>query len=71
MWTGGVLAGNELFVSNEFCKAFRAGKFKVVDIERECHEVDREWVAEEHMGPLLDKWRHFVANNRDCSIGYM
>lgn len=71
LWTGGVLGWNQLLVSNEFCKAFEAGKFSVVDIERECHEIDREWVAEEHMGPLMDKWRAYVDSGRNCEVGYI
>lgn len=71
LWTGGPLGWNQLFVSDAFCKAFRKGRFREVDIRRECHEVDREWVAEEHMGPLLDKWHEYVASGRDCPMGYV
>ena len=71
LWTGGPLGWNQLFVSNEFCKAFRSGRFREVDIRRECHEVDREWVAEQHMGPLLEKWREYVAADRNCEVGYI
>ena len=71
MWTGGPLGWNQLFVSNEFCRAFRKAKFKTVDIRRECHEIDRPWVAEEHMGPLLPNWQNYVANNRNVEVGYI
>lgn len=71
LWTGGPLGWNQLFVSDEFCKAFRSGRFREVEIRRECHEIDREWVAEEHMGPLLDKWQKYVSCDRDCEMGYV
>lgn len=71
LWTGGPLGWNQLFVSDEFCAALRKGRFKALQIWRECHEVDREWVAAEHMGPLLDKWREYVASGRDCPMGYV
>jgi len=69
LWTGGPLGWNQLFVSDPFCTALRKGRYKALEIWRECHEVDREWVAEEHMGPLLAKWQAYVASDRDCEIG--
>jgi len=69
LWTGGPLGWNQLFVSDEFCEALRKGRFSALEIWRECHEVDRSWIAEEQMGPLLDKWREYVANGRDCEAG--
>lgn len=71
LWTGGPLGWNQLFVSDAFCKALRKGRFQSVEIRRECHEVDRPWVAEEHMGPLLDRWKEYEAANRDCEVGYI
>jgi hypothetical protein len=71
LWTGGPLGWNQLFVSNEFCSAFRKGKFREVEIRRECHEVDRPWVAEEQMGPLLEKWRDYVAAGRSGTMGWI
>ncbi|MBB6124446.1 imm11 family protein [Sphingobium subterraneum] len=71
LWTGGPLGWNQLFVSDAFCKALRKGRFGAVDIRRECHEVDRLWVAEEHMGPLIEAWKTYVAHNRNCEAGYI
>ncbi len=71
LWTGGPLGWNQLFVSDEFCAALRKGRFKALEIWRECHEVNREWVAEEQMGPLLGKWREYVAADRNCAMGYI
>lgn len=71
LWTGGPLGWNQLFVSDEFCAALRKGKFRAIEVWRECREVDRPWIAEEHMGPLLDRWRAYVAANRDCAMGYV
>lgn len=71
LWTGGPLGWNQLLVSDEFCAAFRKGRFREVDIRRECHEVDRPWVAEEHMGPLLDTWKNYVAHDRNVEVGYV
>jgi len=71
LWTGGPLGWNQLFVSDAFCAALRKGRFRSVEIRRKCHEVDRPWIAEEHMGPLLSKWQGFVASNRDCEVGYI
>jgi hypothetical protein len=71
LWTGGPMGWNQLFVSDSFCKALRKGRFREIDIRRECQEVDRPWVAEEHMGPLLDKWQNFVAHGRNVEVGYI
>jgi hypothetical protein len=71
LWTGGPLGWNQLFVSNAFCRSFRKGRFRTVDIRRECHELDRTWVAEEQMGPMLEKWRQYVDLGRNCEMGYI
>ena len=71
LWTGGPLGWNQLFVSDALCAALRKGRFKALEIWRECHEVDREWVAEEQMGPLLSKWCSYVAADRNCEMGYI
>lgn len=70
LWTGGVLGWNQLFVSDEFCKALRKERFRAIEIWRECHEVDRPWVADEHMGPLLDKWVAYVSAGRNLELGW-
>jgi|GEM_PF-5539735 len=71
LWTGGPLGWNQLFVSNEFCQAMKKVRITGAQKWRECHEVDRAWVADEHMGPLLDKWRNYVAADRNCEVGYI
>lgn len=71
LWTGGPLGWNQLFASDAFTKSLRKGRFRAVEIWRECHEIDRPWVAEEHMGPLLDKWRNYVEHDRNCEVGYI
>ncbi len=71
LWTGGPLGWNQLFVSDAFCKALRKGRFREIYIARECHEIDRPWIAEEHMGQLLDKWQNYVAHDRNCEVGYI
>jgi len=71
LWTGGPLAWNQLLVSGAFCKALKRGRFRAVEIRRECHEVDRPWIADENMGPLYDKWLDYVANDRDVEVGYI
>jgi hypothetical protein len=71
LWTGGPLGWNQLFVSDEFCAALRKNRIREIEITRECHEVDRPWVAEEHMGPLLDKWREYVASGRTTTMGWI
>ena len=71
MWTGGPLGWNQLFVSNEFCAALRKGRFGALEFRRECHEVDRPWIAEENMGPLLGAWQNFVDHDRNVEVGYI
>lgn len=71
LWTGGPLGWNQLFVSNEFYAAMKKARIKGVECWRECHEIDREWVAEQQMGPLLEKWREYVASDRNCEVGYI
>ena len=71
LWTGGPLAYCQLFASDEFTKALRAARFRAVDIRRKCHEVDQPWVAEEHMGPLIENWRNYVAHDRNVEVGYV
>lgn len=70
LWTGGVLGWNQLFVSDAFCEALRKGRFRAIEIWRECHEVDRPWVADEHMGPLLDEWEAYVSAGRNLELGW-
>lgn len=71
LWTGGPLGWCHLFASDEFTTALREGRFRCIDIRRECHEVDRPWIAEEHMGPLLEAWRNYVAHDRNVEVGYV
>jgi hypothetical protein len=71
LWTGGPLGWDHLFVSDAFCAALRKDRIREIEIRRECHEVDRPWVAEENMGPLLDNWQNYVAHDRNCEVGYI
>lgn len=71
LWTGGVLGWNQLFVSDAFCAALRKARIPTIDVWRECHEVDRPWIAEEHMGPLLDRWKDFVESGRTITMGWI
>jgi hypothetical protein len=71
LWTGGPLGYCQLFVSDAFCKALKKGRFRAIEIRRECHEVDRPWIADQHMGPLLDVWRNYVAHDRNVEVGYV
>lgn len=71
LWTGGLVGWCQLFVSDEFCTAFRKGRFREVEIRRECNEVDRPWIAEEQMGPLLESWKRYVEHDRDVEVGYV
>ena len=71
LWTGGPLGWNQLFVSDEFCEALRKGKYRAIEFWRSCAEIERAWVAEESMGPLLDKWKNYVSHGRDCEMGYI
>lgn len=71
LWTGGPLGWNQLFVSDDFCRAMRKARITGMQRWRECYEVDRAWIAEEHMGPLLNKWRTYVAADRNCEVGYI
>lgn len=69
LWTGGPLGWNQLFVSDEFCASLRKDRFRAIEIWRSCAEIDRDWIAQEHMGPLLEKWREYVASGRNCEVG--
>jgi hypothetical protein len=71
LWTGGPLGWNQLFISNEFCAALKKERIRSIEFWRECHEIDRPWIAEEHMGPLLDGWRNYVAHGRNVEMGYL
>lgn len=71
LWTGGPLAWNQLLVSDAFCRVLKTDRFRAVDIRRECFEIDRPWIAEEHMGPLLDNWKNYVSHDRNVEVGYV
>ncbi len=68
LWTGGPLGWDTLFVSDEFCNAIRKAKIRFVTIHRPCIEVDRPWIAEEQMGPMINTWRDFVAHKRKIRL---
>jgi hypothetical protein len=72
LWTAGLTGENQMFVSDAFrerlTKRFR-GRIR---LDRYCIEVDRQWIAEEQMGPLLPRHRAFVASGRtrvDYTLG--
>lgn len=71
LWTGGPLGWNQLFVSDEFCSALKKGKFREIEFRRECQEIDRPWIAEDNMGPLLDRWKDYTSNDRNIEVGYV
>lgn len=71
LWSGGPLGWNQLFVSDAFCTALKKARIRGYERWRECHEVDRPWIAEEHMGPLLETWKNYIANDRNCEVGYI
>lgn len=71
LWTGGVHGHNQLFISDEFYEICRKARFKAWEYWRHCEEVDREWVAEEHMGPLLDLWRECEAKGDHSPIRWI
>jgi hypothetical protein len=64
LWTGGILGWNQLLISDEFYRICQKAKFRGWLYWRECEEIDRPWIAEEHMGPLLDIWKDYVASGR-------
>lgn len=73
LWTAGLLGRSEMFVSDEFHAAFKATcKGHLSTFWTSVVEVDRPWVAEEQMGPLLARHLDFVASGKtriDLSIG--
>ena len=66
LWTGGLLAYDQLFFSDEFTAAFRKQRFTSVlqPYRRSDEEVDRQWIAEEQMGAMLPQWERFEASGR-------
>jgi hypothetical protein len=72
LWTAGLLGLNQMFVSDEFMEAMRKTLRGRIRDERRCIDVARPWVAEEQMGPLLARWKDYVALNRqsvDLTLG--
>lgn len=70
LWTGGPLGYGHLFISNAFSDALKKNRIRGIQRWRVCHEVDRSWIAEKQMGPLLDVWKNYVAHDRNCEVGY-
>jgi hypothetical protein len=64
LWTAGLLGLTDVFCSEEFTKAVRAAKLTCINFDPQCSEVDRPWVAEEQMGPLLARHQAYVASGR-------
>lgn len=72
LWTAGLLSLNQMFVSDEFADAARRSLRGRVRIDRRCTTVDRPWIAEEQMGPLLTRHEAYVASGRtvvDYTLG--
>jgi hypothetical protein len=71
LWTAGILGWNQLMISNEFYDLCRKAKFKAWEYWRECEEIDRPWIAEENMGPLMDVWKNHVASGRTSHVPWI
>lgn len=71
LWTAGPLGWNALFVSDEFHQAYvEAELLNPFEAWREkCVDLDRPWIAAEHMGPCLPIWQNYVDKGRDTEIG--
>jgi hypothetical protein len=72
LWTAGLLGQTELFVSDSFKAALSKKCRGYLSTQDRCVEVDRPWIAEEQMGPLLPRHRAFVASGRtmvDYTLG--
>lgn len=70
LWTGGPLGWNEMFVSDDFYDAICKHRIKGLTLRWPCDEVDRPWLPEENMGPMLEKWREYVAAGRNMEAEY-
>ena len=46
-----------MVMSDAMYKAYRKEKFQQLDYMCKAHEIDRPWIAEENMGPMLEDWR--------------
>jgi hypothetical protein len=64
LWTAGLLGLNHAFCSDDLQKAFKKARLSYRRIDRHCVELDRPWIAEEQMGPLLPRWKAYVASGR-------
>jgi hypothetical protein len=63
---------SQLFVSNAFMDAMRKTLRGYISSYDRCIEVDRPWLAEEQMGPLLQRHLAYVASGRrqvDLTLG--
>ncbi|MDZ3831307.1 MAG: hypothetical protein U0S50_05745 [Sphingopyxis sp.] len=64
LWTAGLLGLNQMFVSVEFADAARENLRGLRRFERRCTAIDRPWIAEEQMGPLLSRHNAYVTSGR-------
>lgn len=64
LWTGSLLGRTFGLCSNEFKIAARKARLNSLSFDPQCSELDQPWVAEEQMGPLLNRWRAYVASSR-------
>ena len=72
LWTAGLLGQWNLFISDEFAAALQPLlRPELLSLDY-CEDIQCDWVAEDHMGPLLARHRAFVKSGRsqvDYTIG--
>jgi hypothetical protein len=64
LWTPGILGWSYLFFSYEFRKAWGHERMRGLDVAFRCKELERPWIAEDQMGPMLPDWQEYVASGR-------
>jgi hypothetical protein len=64
IWTAGLLGENYVFCSEYFKKAVHDARLTCIRFAPQCSEVDRPWIAEEQMGPLLARHQAYIASGR-------
>jgi hypothetical protein len=72
LWTAGLLGEEQVFVSDAFQQRLTKGFRGCFVPDRQCIAVDRAWVAEEQMGPLLPRHKAYVSSGRtvvDYTLG--
>lgn len=64
IWTGSLLGLNATYCSDALAAALRKGRFRHVQFNRSCREIEQDWRAEEQMGPMLGLWHRYIADGR-------